>query len=184
MACPRPILPLLFVAASIITTATAQVTGVPGINDYTLNGLVSGSTSCTPLCIPSPVPLTMTVNTAPGNGVMIFFTDCPCRSCAFPWPPNTCFPGIPPAPTPPCNGATNQSLDLFVAAPCVIIYSAFLVANAAGIASQTVLVPGFTTGPCGALFTTQAIVIDPCGNGGFPIGPGPFVMTQAYNIAF
>ena len=63
--------------------ALAQTTGVPGINDYTINTFTSGSQSCTQLCIPTPATITMSVNTTPGAFVIIYWTDCPCRGCSI-----------------------------------------------------------------------------------------------------
>jgi len=177
--------PLLLLSTALIRPAPAQVTGVPGINDYTINGLGSGGTSCIPLCIPSPTTLTLVVNTVPGNAVIVFFSDCPCRGCSFPWLPNACVPPIPPALAPPCSGLTNQSIDIFFGVPgCTIVFSQFLFANAAGVASLVLPVPPFGSVPCSALFSTQSLVFDLCGTGGSPPGPGPFVLTQAYSIAF
>ncbi len=168
-------------------SAVAQVTGVPGINDYTLNGLVSGSQSCTSLCFPSPTTLTMAVNTTPGAPVIVYWTTCPCRGCSVPWPPNACAPGIPLGFLPGCT-ATNQSIDFFPAAGCAVVFSATLIANAAGIASLTVTVPLLSGGtvPCSpnVRLSTQAVVLDLCGVGGPPVGPGPFVLTQAYDVGF
>lgn len=166
---------------------TAQVTGVPGINDYTINGSTSGSQSCTALCMPSPLLLTMAVNTVPGAPVVIVWTDCPCRGCAVPWPANACTPAIPFGTIPACL-TTNQSLDFFPVPGCNILFQATLIANAAGVASLTVAVPPLSAGtvPCGpnTRLSTQAVVIDPCGVGGLPLGPGPFVLTQAYDVGF
>ena len=175
---------LLF--ALLAASAAAQVTGVPGINDYTINGFVSGSTSCTPMCFPTGgIVLNLNVSTAPGNPVLVLFSDCPCRGCSFPWFPNTCTPAIPPAFMPPCNSTTNQSIDIFLlATPCSIVWSQFLFANAAGQANLILPVPTFTTPPCTQVLSTQAVVFDVCGTGGNPPGPGPFVMTQAYSVAF
>jgi len=168
--------------------ANAQVTGVPGINDYTLNGFTSGSTSCTSLCFPSPVTLTMAVHTAPGNLAIAFWTDCPCRGCSIPWPPNACAPSIPLGSVPACS-LTNQSIDFFPVPSCSILFSFTMVANSAGFASTTISVPliNFGTVPCAPTnptFSTQAVVLDLCGNGGVPVGPGPFVLTQAYDVGF
>ena len=171
-------------ALALGSTLTAQVTGVPFMNDYTLNGLTSGSQSCTPLCFPSPVTLTMTVTTPPGAFVVVFWMNCPCNGCALPWPPNACTPAIP-------NGigacaTTNQSIDLNLV--CTVIFNPVMTANSAGFASMTISVPLLSPGivPCTAFstFSTQAVVLDLCGVGGPPVGPGPFVLTQAYDVGF
>lgn len=173
--------------AAALAPLTAQVTGVAGINDYTVNGVAPGSQSCTQVCIPTPGTINMNVNTVPGAFVVIVFTDCPCRGCAIPWAPNACIPGIPNGIVPAC-AATNQSIDFFPIPGCNVIWSGTTIANAAGLANITLTVPfiGFGTVPCtlNNLFSTQAIVFDPCGVGGVPIGPGPFVLTQAYDVLF
>jgi hypothetical protein len=174
----------LLLTALLASPAPAQTTGVAGINDYTINGLTAGSTSCPNLCFPAPTVLTLSVSTAPGNPVMMFFTPCACRVCSVAWFANGCLPLIPPALTPPCNGTTNQSLDMALSIGCPIVYSAFLIADAAGIANLTLSVPTFGTAPCAATFSTQAVVFDVCGTGGNPVGPGPFVLTQAYTVNF
>ena len=168
--------------------ANAQVTGVPGINDYTLNGSTSGSTSCTTLCMPAPLNLTMAVSTVPNAPVVVFWTDCPCRGCSIPWPPNACAPAIPFGSIPACS-LTNQSIDFFPVPNCQILFQFTLIANSAGVASLTLSVPPLNLGtvPCAPgnpTLATQAVVLDPCGVGGFPVGPGPFVLTQAYDVAF
>ena len=184
MLAPRLFRVLPALAFLLAAPLFAQVTGVAGINDYTINGLVPGSTSCTPLCVPGPTTLTLAVSAAPNSAACIVFNTCPCTPCAFPWPPNACVPPIPPALSPPCSGATNQSIDMMLGGNCLIVFSAFVFTNSAGVASLTLAVPGFTTGPCSAVFSTQAVVFDLCGGGGPPVGPGPFVTTQGYSIAF
>src|SRR5262245_34218672 len=115
---------LLGLALSLFATASvAQTTGVAGINDYTLNGLVPGSTSCTPLCFVSPLNLTLTVVAPPFSAAVIVWTDCPCRACSIPWPPNACVPAIPFGPLPPC-AFTNQSIDFFPVPGCNILWQA------------------------------------------------------------
>ncbi len=165
--------------------ARAQTTGVPGMNDYTINGLTSGSSSCTQLCFASPLTLNMVVSGPPNSAAMIFWTDCPCRGCAIPWPANPCVPAIPFGTLLPC-AATNQSLDFLPIPGCQVLFSAFVLTNTAGVAAVSLNVPliGNSAQPCSLRFSTQAAVIDPCGVGGPPIGPGPFVLTQAYDVGF
>jgi hypothetical protein len=178
-------LSLCLLAALAATPARAQTTGVVGRNDYTINGLTSGSTSCTSLCFPSPATLVLSVTTTPGNPVIVVWNACPCRPCVSPWLPNACVPAIPPAASPPCSSTTNQSLDMLIAAPCPILFSAFLLTNTAGVASLTLTIPPLSTLPCTMPpISTQAVVIDPCGTGGPPPGPGPFVLTQGYSVRF
>ena len=180
---------LRFLTAALLLTGSllAQVTGVPGKNDYTINGSTSGSQSCNTLCLPSPVVMNLSVNTVPGNLVIIVFTDCPCRGCSIPWPSNTCSPALPLGFIPPCN-TTNQSIDFFPIPGCNIVWSATLVADAAGNANISVAVPPILAGtvPCtlNTTLSTQAVIFDPCGLGDAPLGAGPFVLSQAYSVGF
>jgi hypothetical protein len=74
---------------------------------------------------------------------------------------------------------------MLIGGPCPILFTAFVITNAAGIASVTITIPPLSTLPCTmAPLSTQAVVLDPCGVGGPPAGPGPFVLTQGYSIRF
>lgn len=166
-------------------TARAQVTGVAGINDYTINGSIPGSTSCNNICLPPPVTVVMQVSTVPNTAVFFIWNPCPCRACVTPWTLNSCLPVIPLATIPPCSGTTNQSLDMLLSPNCPIIWSGLAISSAAGIATISIPIPPLTTLPCaGPRFSTQAVVVNTCGTGGPPAGPGPFVLTQAYNLVF
>ena len=173
--------------AAVVAPLVAQTTGVAGMNDYTVNGSTPGSTSCPQVCIPTPGTISMSVNTAPGAFVVIIWTDCQCLGCAIPWAPNSCVPVIPNGTAAGCT-TTNQSIDFLPAPGCNILWSGTAVANAAGQATIVLTVPSFANGtvPCGPFnrLTTQAIVFDPCGVGGAPIGPGPFVLTLASDVGF
>jgi hypothetical protein len=162
---------------AMTTFALAQTTGVPGINDYTVNGLTSGSMSCTTQCNATPVNLNLAVSTVPGNIVIFAFSFCPCFSgfaCAG---PNACLPAIP---TTACGASTNQSLDIQLG--CVTTFFAG-VAGTAG-ATMTLSIPSLgAIPPCSVQLATQAIVIDTCGVG-LSFLPGPFVLTQAYDLLF
>lgn len=161
--------------------ALAQTTGVPGINDYTVNSLGSGTTSCTTLCFPGG-GLTLNFQlSAPGGALgLVMINFCPCLTCQLQGPPNTCFPTIP---TTAC-GLSNQSLDLDLSPPCGIPFSQVALPNSAGILTVSVPIPAFTGVPCtNAVISTQAIVFDACGLGLFAV-PGPFVFTQSFTIWF
>ncbi len=164
--------------------ATAQTTGVPGMNDYTVNGLGSGTTSCTTMCFPNGgLTLNLQVSAPPGAFAIVLFSLCPCTTCSLPGPTNSCFPTIP---NTACGGTTNQSLDLNMTAACGIVFSAVMAPNSAGTPglSMPLTIPAFTGLPCtNAVLATQAAVIDPCGAGLFGV-PGPFVMTQSYTLNF
>lgn len=167
----------LLAALATASFALAQVTGVPGINDYTVNGLTSGSVSCTTQCNATPVNLNLAVSTAPGNIVIFAFSFCPCFAGFTCELPNACLPAIP---STACGSSTNQSLDIQLG--CVTTFFAG-VAGTAG-ATMTLSIPSLgTIPPCSVQLATQAIVIDPCGLG-LSFLPGPFVLTQAYDLLF
>lgn len=145
-----PFLSISILGVSIwATPAAAQVTGVPGINDFTINGSVSGSTSCTPVTIPPASPITFNISAAnPGAlaaiivGVAFPGTVCPCTAGWIPLPPSSCV-GI-------------QSIDFPMFSP----------------ACNTVIVVGLTDGsgnfsatasfcPPGTKLAAQAVVVDP-----------------------
>lgn len=173
--------------AAVAAPLAAQTTGVAGINDYTVNGSTPGSSSCPAVCIPTPGTITMTVNTVPGAFVIFVWTDCPCTGCAIPWAANVCTPSIPNGTSSAC-ASTNQSLDFLPVPGCNILFTGTAFANAAGLASIVLTVGSLGNGtvPCGPFnrLSTQAVVFDPCGVGGIPLGAGPFVVTQAYDVGF
>lgn len=144
--------------------AAQGTTGVPTINDYTLNGMTSGSSSCT-LLSPFPSgPAVLKVSTAPGAPVVFMFNlGCPCKTCFFPWAPATC-------PMPPllCATFTNQAFELTNFPGCTLL-SAGVFAGASGSATLTVIVPPMIR------FSTQAVLLHPCNAG--------LVFTQAYDVS-
>lgn len=77
----------LFAAIALTTsllasTASAQCTGFPGINDYTINGSTSGATSCSLVTIPTSSPITVSVSSIPSTPVAILLgTSVPGSSC-------------------------------------------------------------------------------------------------------
>jgi hypothetical protein len=168
--------------ACIATTALAlgQTTGVPGINDYTINGSAcSGSPSCTSCCFATPVALNCSVSAPTGSICVVVWSFCPCFPGFSCGPTNFCVPAIP---STACGSSTNQSLDLVLG--CVM--TPFVgVTNTAGLASVVVNIPPLGPAPPCSIgpLSTQAVVIDPCGAGASPF-LGPFVLTQAYSVTF
>ena len=173
-----PLLSRLLLSLAAPSFAIAQTTGVPGINDYTISGSLSGSASCTTLCFATPANLNLNVSTAPGNLVIFAWSFCPCFGGFVCGGPNACFPTIP---TTACGSSTNQSLDLQLG--CVLTtFSA--VANATGNASMLLPIPSIgPLPPCSFPMASQALILDPCGVG-LSILPGPFVLSQAYDVLF
>src|SRR5688572_6944751 len=160
--------------------AVAQVTGVPGTNDYTINGLGSGGTSCVPLCFPNGgVTLNLAVSAPLGAIAIAFFNFCPCQTCQLPGPTNACAP---PIPLTACGATTNQSLDLDLSPPCGLPISFTMLVNTAGVYSASVAIPPLPGLPCSvATLSTQAIVFSTCGLGLTAV-PGPFVLTQSFTL--
>ena len=172
----------LLVASLAIAPTLAQTTGVVGINDYTINSLGSGGTSCVPLCFPNGnVVLNLAVSAPLGTIAIAFFNLCPCLPCQLPGPSNAC---VPPIPATAC-GLSNQSFDMDLSPPCGLTFSVTLVASSAGVYAGTVAIPPLPGVPCSGSFqlSTQAIVFNGCGLGVFAV-PGPFVLTQAFTISF
>lgn len=171
----------LLVGLLLGTSLVAQTTGVPGINDLTVNGFGSGATSCATICYANGnVTLNYTASVPTGAFVLVFFTFCPCNVCTLPGPSNTCSPAIPAT----ACGGSNQSLDLDLNAACGPLLSLPMSINTAGVFGLSISIPPFTGLPCSnAVLTAQAVVIDPCGSGLFAV-PGPFVFTQAITTLF
>jgi hypothetical protein len=168
----------LFVTAGL---ALGQTTGVPGINDYTINSLGSGTTSCTPLCFPGG-GLTLNFQlSAPGGALgLVMINFCPCLACQLTAPTNACLPTIPST----ACGSSNQSFDLDLSPPCGIPFTQVALPNSAGVLTVSIPIPSFTGIPCtNAVISTQAIVFDACGLGPYAV-PGPFVLTQSFTIRF
>jgi hypothetical protein len=174
MRLPSLALGVFFTAA----VTSAQVTGVPGMNHYTIAPGCSGTQSCVSCCFLTPVTLTCNDSTAPARAVIFYFSFCPCTTCFMAGPVNACVPTI--AST-ACGSTTNQAFEVLLG--CVSS-SSLVLANTAGLATFSLPVPALgPVAPCSINLATQAVVIDPCG-AGLNAAPGPFVFTQAYSLNF
>jgi hypothetical protein len=173
---------LILASLLAIAPALAQTTGVPGMNDYTINSLGSGSTSCTPLCFPNGgVTLGLNVSAPTGSVIIFVFNFCPCLACSLPAPANACTPTIP---STACGGS-NQSADINLSSACGIALTLVGVTNTAGTVSAILNIPPLVGPPCSIVqLSTQAVVINPCGLGVPPSLSGPFVLTQGYTLNF
>ena len=172
----------LLIASFAISPALAQTTGVVGINDYTINSLGSGGTSCVSLCFPNGnVTLNLALTAPLGTIAIAFFNFCPCLSCQLPGPSNAC---LPPIPNTAC-GLTNQSFDMDLSPPCGIPVNFTMLASSAGFYSASVAIPPLPGTPCSGVYqlSTQAIVFNTCGLGVYAV-PGPFVLSQSYTLNF
>lgn len=164
----------LFLTATAIAAlgalAPGQTTGVPFLNDYTVAGAASGSTSCTVVPIPGGGPTVFTVTCSPTAVLAVLvFSPCPCAPgflCVAPTPcaiPATACPLAAGGP-----GTTNQSLDLLL--PCGLL-PPLVVFPVAGVATAVLPLPP------GLVFGTQAAVVDPACPA--PLGA---MLTQAYTV--
>jgi hypothetical protein len=162
-------------------SAAAQTTGVPGINDLTLNSIGSGATSCVTQCFPNGnVTLTYMVSVAPGAIPFVMFNFCPCLPCSLTAPSNFCSPTIPPT---ACFGS-NQSLDLDLNAACGPVLFLPVGPTTTGVVGVSITVPPIPGPPCSNVaLTAQAIILDLCG-AGLTVAPGPFVFSQAITAWF
>ena len=158
---------LLGLALGLLSVpAAAQTTGVPFINDYTVGGVASGSTSCTSVSIPGgglAVPFTVTAS-APGLPVFIFASVslvpgavCLCVPCTLGVAPSPC-----PIPTfSACPAPTNQPIDLVLGTPsCPLpilpgVTEPDPVDGPGGVFTVPINLPPSMT------FSTQAVVVDP-----------------------
>lgn len=174
--------PSLLAVALAIGSALAQTTGVVGTNDYTINSLGSGGTSCVPLCFPNGgLVLNLAVSAPLGAIGIAFFNFCPCLPCQLPGPSNAC---VPPIPATACFGS-NQSFDMDLSPPCGVPFNVTLIPNTAGVYAASVPIPPLPGAPCSGLWTlsTQAIVFSSCGLG-LTAAPGPYVLTQSFTLNF
>ncbi len=171
----------LFVC-TFATVGVAQTTGVPGINDLTVNGFGSGQTSCATTCFANGnLVLNYTVSAPFGAPVLIAFNLCPCAPCTLPGPANFCAP---PIPLTAC-ALSNQSFDLSLNAACgplTLLPTTPILGTT--LSSLSIAVPPIPGAPCLNLaLSAQAVIIDPCGAGLFA-APGPFVLSQAITTWF
>lgn len=159
------------VLASLLSpSAHAQVTGVPGVNDYTVAGMTSGSTSCPFVPLFGGGSTVFNVSTAPNVPVVILFNvNCPCTPCVLPMPASTC--GLPPAGS--CTFPTDQSFDLNSTFLSCVLLTATLTSDAAGNATLTLVLPPLIR------VSTQAATLHPCNSG----SSFPPLFTQAYQIS-
>ena len=74
----RASLPLVMALLVLTIPTQAQTTGIPGFNDYTINALGSGSTSCTAISVITPTILSLQVSGPPATPVIIYISFAPC----------------------------------------------------------------------------------------------------------
>lgn len=147
----------LLLAAVPFTSATAQTTGFPFVNDLTVNGFFSGSTSCNLVNIIGQ-PSTFQVTAAPNEPVLLIFSLCPCQGGFVPFPAATCpFPML-------------QSFDLIANATC-FVWTVPGATNTAGVYSIS-FPPSTSSAPF--RFSVQGAVLNTsCSN---------VLLTQAYDV--
>ncbi len=157
---------ILGLATGFAAPASAQTTGFPGANDYTIAGFGSGSTSCTFFVPPVGGGWPMTVSASgPALPVLFHYTIVgivpACVPGFFPLPPLLCLPFLVP-----------HSIDIVLGSGSIPLATFAAFTGPTGTA--TVLAPPIPV-PLGITVATQAYVIDPsCGG---------LVATQAYTLA-
>lgn len=158
--------------AALGSLAGAQTTGVPGYNDYTVNTLGSGATSCHSVSIPGGGPTLFEVSTPmPGMPVIQLFSLCPCTPCWAPLPESPC-----PLPYTACGvpgTVSNQSWDIDL-----ICY----IGNAAGVSGAGGIYSQILNLPPGIVFSTQAAVIDFTGLTCVSAPPS-WILSQSHEIS-
>lgn len=156
---------LLLGLSAVSAPASAQTTGFPGVNDYTIAGLGSGSTSCTFLVPPLGGGWPLTVSTGIPALPVLFQVNLVgfvpgCVPGAFPLPPLPCLPFV-----------AGHSIDLLLGPGSIPLITYATVSDPFGFA--TVFGPPIPI-PLGLTVATQAYSIDPtCGG---------LVATQAYTL--
>ena len=150
----RTITTLLMAGLLVAGAASGQSTGFPFFNDFTINGAISGSTSCTTLTFPTPVTLNFQISTAgPGRTVYLMASDLPC------------FPG-------PFTGFTCQGTTFDLIWTPSFFFTPLPPTGPLGFTGLPLVVPPLL-GPFH--FSTQCAILDPaCG--------GLVLFTQAYNV--
>ncbi len=166
-----PVRHLLLTILALAPSVASQTTGVPGLNDYTVNGHTSGSTSCQSVDLVIGSVAEFRVDTGvPGTMVAFMFSFCPCEPCWFRMPPVGCGGLIPW--TACVVNPSNQSIDINLSAGCGPV-AVFLPTDGAGVATFALPIP---PSALGILFSTQAAIVgNPC-SGPFPL------LTQAYDL--
>lgn len=178
---PEVIMRTFLLSCLLSGSAVAQTTGVPGINDLTLNFTFgSGMTSCATTCFPNGnVVLTYTVSVGTGAIPFLMLNLCPCQPCSLTAPLNFCAPTIPAT----ACGGSNQSLDLDVSAACPILFLP-VGPTTTGVVGVSITVPPIPGPPCTNMaLSAQALILDLCG-AGLTVAPGPFVFSQAITTWF
>jgi len=152
---------VLFAAALLAAPSSAQVTGTPGLNDYTINSTASGSTSCNLVVVPFSSPITFAISGAPNtNFIAILLFSVPGAICP-------CTAGFNPL---AANCAGIQSWDLPLGTVGCNMVLVFGTTDGAGNFSVTA-----ASCPSGTRFSTQTVLLG-------PTACPPKVWTQAYDV--
>lgn len=164
---------LLSSVLALAATTSAQTTGVPGVNDLTVNATGSGGTSCQFLTLTGGGTVTINIDTLPGLSTVFFLSPfCRCTDgSVIGAPPPFVF-----APSPSCGipytaggGTSNQSFDI-ITGLCGPILSAPVVSDPSGQATISFPIPA------GFVFTVQGGIIHPCATG------FPAIFTQSFSV--
>jgi hypothetical protein len=165
----------LLLTATAGNLASAQTTGVTGINDYWITpGGLPNATSCAPLTINTPTTVNMNVSAAAGVPYAVFWSFCGCVPCN----PVPAFgtSGCLGSPSTACP-SSNQFLEVMLFSGCATIIVAS-VTNAAGMGVISLNVPlvsaPITLGSQAAFFGPATCVVTP-----FNV-----LMSPGWNVTF
>lgn len=158
--------------------ATTQVTSVPFINGFSVNGSPLGGMSCgTVNVLSAPVmpPLVFSVSCRQPNDIVIIANSvCLCSPCSGQLAPSPCA-----IPFSACF-CSNQAVDINLAPPCAVTFILlFAVPDGIGHGVASTTVPFPAAGPgLGFVLSTQAAILD----SGCASPSLQFVLTKAYNV--
>lgn len=160
--------------ALALTAQQAGTTGEFCVNNFCIGPFMSESTSCTDAPFPGGTTTNLVVETStPGLPVMILYSGV--NACS---PSTLCLnAALAPLQFTPCNGTTNQSLDIVPggAPPIFGVSQPTTIPNCGLFVQPVTLPPGLD-------MAVQGVIFDPILGGSFGTGNLKVLMTQAYQV--
>ena len=146
---------LVALAFALAPCLFAQTTGVPGLNDYTINGMGSGASSCNAVSVSVPGLITFLIDTsAPAQTVYLFISFQACAAGSGP----------------SLNSCQGTTLDLALT-PTPLLLGVGL-SGSSRLYGLSFSLPPFSSP---VRFSTQGLIVD-SGCGGSPL------FTQAHDV--
>ncbi len=142
-----------FALALLVTPASAQTTGILGLNDFTVNGSFPGSTSCGTVITSSPLTF-FTAGSPTSSACALFLDPCGCSSGTLAFSSS-------------CHSLGFTSFDLGM---CPIVTVPMTPAGPPGayVLGPIPVPPGLRFGAQSVLLDSSCVV--------------PFLFTQAYSV--